>query len=829
MKYHVVQSSFLSGVLDPRASARVDTEAYQNGLLVGHNVVPEHLGGVRRRAGLRYRDTLPNILTNVSSAATATAPNGGTANNARDNASTTLLTNTTDVGTTDPFVVVHYDLGSAVLVDFADVIAIKSTGGSSTQFRIQYSTDNVTFTDFGAAFTAVDTTERSYRRAGPVTARYWRVAKVGGTDMGAVDMEIADFTLWQESTTVSEVRLLAFEVSTDDRYVVALTDRCASVYSDTALIAYVPLPYVSADLAELDASADAETMVLVHEDYAPRFLLREGTTNFQTLPITFDNIPTYDFNDASSPTPTSEVQKLTFTAGWDAGNTFQIELEGARTANVVYAGDSSADERTATAANIAREVQKLYTVRAFTGVTCSRTALREFTVTFAAASAHPYELMSGTPIIADSTSDMITVTRTATGVSRAEPVWSATRGYPRTVVFYEGRLFFGGTRSLQQTIFGSVVNNILDFKIGEGLDDEPLFTKLSGRPLNAISGLYAGRSLQMFTTGGEFRFVKAQGNPITPGDAPSNQTQYGCAKIRPVAIDGATLYIQRLGKSVRDFRYDYEEDAYNSLGLSSLAPHLFNDITDLAAWNGSAVDEIGLVFVVNGDGTAAVLNSRREANVTAWTSWDTQGLFKAVAAVVQDVYFATRRTIAGVDRLFLEAMDYDCYTDAASRQTLSDATAITGLSHLNGESCRVLGDGFVLTDVTPAAGAATISRASDAVEIGLNFTPEVTPMPLQTLSRQTGGSTLMRSQRIVSVAVRVRNTLGLLMNGKVLADRKWDVNLLDAAAAVPVTGTFRLEESTNWDESQDKTVSFTQVDPLPMTILSIDVTMESHE
>lgn len=831
MRTRVIQNSFLSGVLDPRAKARIETDSYNNGLLYGINVTPHHLGGVRRRPGFLYRGTLPNQLTRISSGITATAPNGGTADNAKDDTSTTVVTTTSSVSTNDPYVVVHYDLGSAKAVLFADAIDMLSDGGSSTQFRIQYSTDNSSWTDFGTAFEAMDTTTRSYRRGGTaVTARYWRVAKVGGTDMGSVHITLADFTLWQDSGTVSAGRLVGWEISTDARYVVVFTDRSATVYNGTtgALTAYLPSPYEDTDLVDLDAATNAETMTVVHEDYPPRAFVQELTGTFQTFPLMFDSVPKIDYNDSSSPTPTSDVQIVTFAAGWTEGETFQLELDGAKTAAVTYAGDNAT-----TADNIAREVQKIWSVKGFTGVSCARTNTREFTITLANASAAAYGKMTGLPL---SSSATITVNHSVTGVAREEATWSATRGYPRSVAYFEGRLFFGGTRSRQQSIIGSQVNNILEFQIGEGLDDDPVFITLNGAQLNAIQGLFAGRSLQQFTSGGEFRYVKEQGDPITPGDAPVNQTQYGAAKKRPVSIDGATIYVQRNRKSIRDFRFDYMENSYNSLGVSTLASHLIYDVQDLAAWNGSASDEIGLVLVVNGtnpstesdaiaDGSIAVLNTRKEANVQAWTVWTTDGEFKAVATVLTEIFVLVQRVLNGTTVLTLEQADATAYTDCAVQVTNSPAsTTVTGLSHLNGESCRVRADGFVLSDVTPSAGSATIDQAASAVEVGLDWTVNVTPMPLQ--ANTPVGTNIMHKRRIVHVRVMVHNTLGLLMNGRPLPDRFWDQDNFDAAAD-PYSGSHEIEETTNWDQSQDKLVAFTQTDPLPLEILGIVVEMES--
>ena len=911
MRQNVVQSSFLSGVLSPEASARVETEAYNQGLLEGVNVVPRPLGGVRRRPGLRFVDTLPNVLTRVTGQ-TITAANGGTTANANDGLTTTLLTTTTDVGTTNPFVVVHYDLGAAAAITFADVTALKSTGGTSTQFRIQYSTDNSNWTDFGTAFEMVDTTERSYRRGTltAVSARYWRIAKVGGTDMGAVDTSLQEFNLWQNSATASAVRLFAFEVTTEVRYLVALTDRSMTVYLEDDVFVRLPSPYVSADLAEVDGAQNQDSLVLVHEDYAPRFVYPELSTIYFD-PIVFVSQPPHDFDDSSSPTPTSCVQTIVFAAGWKQGETFQIELEGARSGTITYAGDTSADEQSATADNIAREVQKLYTVPGSSGVTCARTGVRTYTITFAAASAKDYELLSVTPLTAGTTD--VTVALTTPGVARTENVWSTTRGWPRTVTFFEGRMYFGGSRSLPQSLFGSRVNQITEYEITEALDDDAIFTTLNGQQLNAVQGVFSGRNLQVFTSGGEFRYAKAQGAPITPSDAPANQTQYGAKKIRPVSIDGATVFVQRTGKAIRDFRYDYEEDAFNSLGISALAPHLVNNVVDLAKWSGSSTDEINLVFVVNGDGTLAVYNSRREASISAWVSWTTQGHFLAGAGLLEDVYFAVRRTIDGVSTLFLEVTDPGHYTDCSvaaalvssknissistawsgtgtiyyryvdtavahglalndvttiqgvvgsgtylldgeytvlevvsttrirvkstgvvptgtyvSGGTLTSGTTTTvsGLSHLNGEEVRVRADGFVLSDATPAAGVITLGRSSAYVEAGLNFNPRVTPMPLNLMTPH--GSTAMRKQRVVKVRVRVLDTLGLLVNERPIPDFNFDIDNFDAPAS-PVSGVKAIEETTNWDEAEDKTITFTQVDPLPMTILGLDVAMEGND
>lgn len=822
MKTKTILSNFLSGVLDPRASARVETDAYNQGLLVGKNIELHHLGGGRRRRGLAYRTTIVNQITRVTSGVTVTCPNGGTTANANDDSTSTLVTTTTPVGTTNEFVVVQYDLGSAKTIVFADVLGIETASGSSTEFCVQYSAngvawDNTSPTFANSKFDIIDTTARDYRRTASVSARYWRVVRIGTTNLPA-NITLSGFNLWEESASVSPGRIIPLEVSVDLRVALIVTHRSGVVWADGEVVDNIPLPYESADIMELDADASDGELVLVHQNYPPRALFEDTTENFQSVEVSFSNVPQVDFNDASSPTPVSEVQVITL-GSVAVGDTLQVSLEGARSAAVIFAGDSTAAEQTATANNFAREIQKLYTVPGFEGVSCARTGASTYTVTFANGSAKAYELMAVTALTGTSVS---TVTRSAVGTARTEPVWSATRGWPRTVAFFEKRLYFFGTRSRPASNIGSHVVDTANFNLAQGLDDEAVFVTLSG----TAQALLAGDSLQLFTTGIEYRYLKRDGEPITPADVPKNQSAYGSRRIRPVTVDGTTVYAHHTGKALRDFKYDVNVDKYKSLSMTSLAPHLLNDIKDIAAWNGSDEDELNFVFVVNGDGTVAVLNVREEANVKALVSWDTQGLFKAVGVVRQDIYFLVHRTINGTARLFFEQLEYGYYTDAAVQITNAPASAtVPGLTYLNGQACRVRADGFVLANVTPSGGQATLAEgAFAAVEVGLNFDPELTPMPLNTMTPT--GSNFMDKRRIVEVRAKVRNTLGLRVNGRQLPDRFWDQNNFDEAPE-PFTGVHSIEESTNWDEADEKLVSFTQVDPLPMEILGIVVTLES--
>src|SRR5580658_1943770 len=142
---HSVINNFLSGVLDPRAQGRVDTNAYVSSMLTGTNVELVHLGGVQRRRGLVQEFVCPNQLTLL--AGTYTLPNGpASTSGLGTNSLTNTFTTTTPPDTTSPWVLVHLDLGSEQNVLFADCLALTLAGGASTEFAIQYSNDNATWT-----------------------------------------------------------------------------------------------------------------------------------------------------------------------------------------------------------------------------------------------------------------------------------------------------------------------------------------------------------------------------------------------------------------------------------------------------------------------------------------------------------------------------------------------------------------------------------------------------------------------------------------------------------------------------------------------------------
>ena len=164
---------------------------------------------------------------------------------------------------------------------------------------------------------------------------------------------------------------------------------------------------------------------------------------------------------------------------------------------------------------------------------------------------------------------------------------------------------------------------------------------------------------------------------------------------------------------------------------------------------------------------------------------------------------------------------------------------------LAGAAVRCLADGYVLdTQTVPSNGVVPLTSdgnpyvIQNQVEIGLNFNPIVEPMPLQTV-RWPAGSNLAHKKRIVAIRAKVRETAGLLIQTEGGADdqtvtivpqlAQLDNFQMDNGPLPLYTGVIEVEASSTWDQNEDKMVTFTQVDPLPMQILYLDVELSGEQ
>jgi hypothetical protein len=357
------------------------------------------------------------------------------------------------------------------------------------------------------------------------------------------------------------------------------------------------MPFKSSEVASVSDVQTENVMLMFQEDNIPQRIINTTTTTFAVDDIPFLNVPQYDYDDSLSPTPTSYVTTLTLT-NFTAGDRFQIDVEGVLSKNITFTQSSAS-----TAANIQKNLQEM-PIFGDTGVAV--TGVGPFTVTVSGESTKSFELWSGFPTLdLHGSNNAVGFALVTPGVPRKEDVWSATRGYPKTAAFYNGRLWLGGTKSKLQSLFASRSGSFFDFYTEEGDADEGIFITISSRQLTEIIDINPDRGLQVFTAGAEFLVTGT-----TPADVGVQaQTQHGAADLEVKSVDGATLFIDQNGKVLRSYLYNFNEDAYNSTDISVLSSQLIDSPKDVAVLTGTKSEDANWVFIINQDGTAGVLNT----------------------------------------------------------------------------------------------------------------------------------------------------------------------------------------------------------------------------
>jgi len=804
----------------------------------------------------------PNLTYTSFQTFTASMPEGGTVANINDFNRATVATTTTVGGigikgtTGNPnYVVALYNvLGTTDRGQFIDVKDIKLTGTGSGQFKIQISGDGVSWTTKETL--TVTEVEQSYRirLSDTFIGQYYRIVRTEDTgDLGAVQIQLSEFNVFYSTDDASDVKTFDFSIETDRHYLCVVTGGAdtspsfgnMSIYRVTdqtfnfVPVAYLPLPFKSSEVAAVRDVQTENVMLMFHEDHASKRIINTSGNVFAIDDIPFLNVPQYDYDDSQSPTPTDYITTMTL-GHFEVGDRFQIDVEGVLSKNITLTGSASSS-----AANIQRNLQEM-PIFGDTGVAVTG-GNSVFVITVSGESANSFELWSGFAT-SDSggTANEVAFVLSQQGSPRKEDVWSTTRGFPKTAAFHEGRLWFGGTKSKLQSLFASRSSSFFDFYTEEGDADEGIFTTISSRQLTEIIDINPDRGLQVFTAGAEFVV-----NGSTPADISIQaQTQHGAATLEVKSVDGATLFVDQNGRTLRSYLYNFNEDAYNSTDISVLSSQLIDNPADLGILTGSLSEDANWVFIVNQDGTSAILNTLRSQDINGFTKWingDTSTVYPlktvSVSVVNNDLFLVNKRTTDTTTTYTVEKWDFDYLMDSSVK--LLSSTSIVGnnlylaSNHLNGETVSVVARGTTLPKRVVQTGYIVLTDAEKSfileqdpatgvidVEVGYNFIPKIKSMPLNTAA--PAGQNQMRQKKITRINLRVYKSSGVYID-----DNPVSIRQFGGTADSPLnenlpeqTGVIQGENSGNgWNIEVQPII--TVPEPTPFHIQAIEYEVES--
>jgi hypothetical protein len=421
---------------------------------------------------------------------------------------------------------------------------------------------------------------------------------------------------------------------------------------------------------------------------------------------------------------------------------------------------------------------------------------------------------------------------TGTGTLYISP-WSDLNGYPRSVSFYEQRLFFGGSSARPQTIWASQTAEYENFDQGTGLAAEALEYAIATNRVNVIRWLQPSTDLILGTAGGEFKVSRPQGQPLTPSNMMvTQQTTYGSWTVAPLQIGGSILFVQRARRKIREFSYQVQSDSFSAPDMSLLAEHITEGyLRDIDYQQ----EPDSIIWSCTESGKLLSMTYERAEEVVAWASHELGGSNSKVnsIAVISDntqdqLWVLSERTVNGSTVQYVEFLDQDANTDSGLKGiTSGGSTPISGLSHLVGETVNIVINGAVFpNEVVKEDGTVSPKRPSQwldvAVEVGLPYISTLKTMRVEAGSQ--AGKAQGRKKRWNEVMVRLLDTTGIKINGDQVPFRK-SSDKMDSGIS-SFTGDKRVT-NLGWD--RDGIIEISQEQPLPMAVLGIHGTLTTSD
>ena len=605
--------------------------------------------------------------------------------------------------------------------------------------------------------------------------------------------------------STKKTRLIAFEFSTVQTYILEFGDQYIRFYKDNGQIlsggsAYeIASPFLEAELFDIKFAQSADTMYICHPNHHPRKLTRTGHTNWVLTTDVIINGPFMDHN----------VETTTLQASHKVVGATTTVTASSTTGINVNQGFLSTD------------VGRLLHI--------SSGHLKITSVT------------STTVVVGTVIQDLSTVLATT---DFALGSFSDTTGYPSCVTFFEQRLVFAATKTQPQTIFFSRSADYENFddKYHETVaDDDAIVYTIASNQVNAIRFLTATRTLIIGTAGGEFAVDGGgTGQAITPTNILINrQSNHGAANVDGIAVGNATLFLQRAKRKIRELAYNFDVDGYVAPDLTILAEHITETgITQMAYQE----EPNSIIWCVRTDGQLLGFTYQREQQVTAWHRHIFGGAFGSGNAVCESVevlptdsseyqvWVIVKRTINGATKRYVEYLhnlDFDetddtsfNYLDSQLAYNGSATTTISGLDHLEGQTVSVLADGATHPDKVVSSGGITLERSSTKVKVGLGYTSL-----LQTMRIDAGGdngTSQSKTKRIYEITARLYESIGIeigpdLANMERIPFRS-SANPMDSGVNV-FTGDKDIEFRGNYET--DGFIFVRQTQPLPLTVLSL--------
>lgn len=803
--------SFAGGIITPEMLGRIDDVKHATGLQTCRNFIVLPQGPIVNRPGTQFvravKDStkFTRLLPFRFSSTQTTAIEAGEAYFRFHTFGGTLLTPTTGVSAWD--VSTAYTEGDLVTKGGSTWYCVAPTTGDDPETPAnQYGQAPVITATWVETVAAQSTPPSGYENVGtvlPTTVTVGQQVYISVTTydwitiyepgwyegIGGISVEPVETTVYIGYTGVSNTSPFGFWYEMPVEY-------------------QIPSPYAEQDLADLRYVQSGDVMTITHPNYAPRELRRLGATKWVLAPIIFGSTlsaPTISSVTATTASTPSDTQTYSYVA--------------------TTVTDDQLDESVASAAVTA--TNQLFDTGAFN------------TIAFATAARRNVYRESGGlyGFIGQTTTTSLVDDNIAPDVSRTPPLNQNPflTDFPTAVCYYEQRRVFAGTTLLPQTFWMSKVGAESNFDYSIPVrDDDGISIKIAAREANSIRHAVVVGDLLLLTESAEWR-ISSAGDLLTPTSITARPQSYiGASNVQPVTVGNTAIYAANRGGHVRAVGFDFDVQSYVSLDLSLRAAHLFDfkTIKDLQYAKGP----IPIIWAVSSDGRLLGMTYVPEQQVYAWHTHDTNGLIEAIAVVGEGnddiLYMIVKRTINGssvryvermASRYFAELKD-GFFVDCGLTYSGTATTTISGLSHLEGQDVVALADGAVVRDLTVTSGSITLPKAASLVHVGEVIVSDMQTLPLAV--EGIDGYAQGRVKNVNQVFLRVYKSSGIFAGPDVAHLTEAKIRTTEPYGSPPSlqTGEIDILITPSW--IRDGQVVVRQIDPVPLTIVSLTIELQ---
>ncbi len=603
-------------------------------------------------------------------------------------------------------------------------------------------------------------------------------------------------------------KLYGFQDKNSQFYILISLDKALDIYrigpdDELDFLQSLTTPYPSSDLSDLDYTLDNDSLILVHRDYPPaRITIKDYDKSlFIYEVLNLYPLPAYDFGDViynkGDASISGDAHTITlaltqapgFTDDWIGG-----QIIGGGTSDVSPLGY-------AIITKVSYQADK---------VTLTGKVQISFLINGASTSSTQYSIR--------------------------KPAFSQNMGYPNKVIFFQNRLWFANTKTLNNTIFASKINQPVNFDVGISQDTDAIIYTLGQSDSGGIVWMNGGKQLEIYTANYEFVAPQEQNTGLTPGTfSVRQQSAYGVSnRLKPISYLNDSYYLNKTGNAIINFRFQGIGQSYLASNISQAASHLVKNPVKAVLLRGTDQSQDNFIYFLNPDNTLTSFQFSHEVNLAAltpitfnppyekWFEPEPEHVQLLNIVSIDNTVYLLKKYVQS-DQVVLEKMlDGAIKIDGVEDKEMAVDGKVDGLERFEGLDVQVVmvaDDMGVYRVKNGVIQVTNPQHFTGDVRVGLLYPVEIKPMYFY-----AGPSHADVMKQVTRIYVEYFESLNFTIDGK-LVNYQYFKKIADKTTFLfPPSGTAIVDPVLGWNRDNTFTISQNAPFDLQITAIAYQVT-----